>query len=55
MADIEIITSQTKPTEGIVTLTHVSYALRSHPILANTGRCVAVSVISQFGKDPQRF
>ena len=33
MPDIEIITSQTKPTEGMVTLTHVIYALHAFSAL----------------------
>ncbi|MGH8744285.1 MAG: DUF4870 family protein [Burkholderiales bacterium] len=33
MTDIEIITSQTKPTEGMVTLTHVIYALHGFSAL----------------------
>ena len=33
MTDIEIITSQTKPTEGMVTLTHVIYALHAFSAL----------------------
>ncbi|HEY6280561.1 MAG TPA: hypothetical protein VIW72_02040 [Burkholderiales bacterium] len=33
MTDIEIITSQQKPTEGMVTLTHVIYALHAFSAL----------------------
>ena len=33
MADFEISTSQTKPTEGMVTLTHVIYALHAFSAL----------------------
>ena len=33
MTDIEIITSQAKPTEGLVTLTHVIYALHAFSAL----------------------
>ena len=33
MPDIEIITSKTKPTEGMVTLTHVIYALHAFSAL----------------------
>ncbi|HUL42373.1 MAG TPA: hypothetical protein VLV32_10800 [Burkholderiales bacterium] len=33
MADIEIITSEQKPTEGMVTLTHVMYGLHAFSVL----------------------
>ena len=33
MTDVEIITSQTKPTEGVVTLTHVIYGLHAFSAL----------------------
>ena len=46
MPDIEIITSQTKPTEGMVTLTHVIYAL--HAFSALMGVLGPVFIVTAF-------
>lgn len=46
MADVEIIASEQKPTEGMVTLTHVMYAL--HAFSALMGALGPVFIVTAF-------